>query len=179
MLTIGLTITNTTPSALDGDHGIGFYSYGTTADGISYVQSSVDKVDYQLYDSGCLIGGVKNCTAVCSDTRLIWSHAAGSNPLTNFANSLAYPAIANLLSDGNLVSPMFSDTTQQFGITALPQESVDKINASTRACFTTYCTGNIRCSEAQSGHFLYKIPADLPSGVPQTVRYPSFLFHGS
>lgn len=168
MLTVGLSIANHTPTALDGVHGIGFYSYGSaTTDMVSIY--GTDKVDLQLFDSGCLIDGIKNCTTVCSNTSLIWSNLAGSNPLTNFANCLVYPLVANLLADESLISPLFSEIAERFGILAVPQQTMDSINSSTQACFKAYCTDNIRCSEVISSQLSFKIPVSLPSEVPSTV----------
>jgi len=69
MLAVGLSIANHIPTALDGGHGIGFYSYASaTTDMVSIY--GTDKVDLQLFDSGCLIDGTKNCTSGCSNIRL-------------------------------------------------------------------------------------------------------------
>ena len=97
-----------------------------------------------LFDTGCQVDGVQNCTAACQD------HESAFKTLDTLHNCMMYPVIADQYSKDNL-SKEITQLAQSLGIekeqwpSSLVSLSITKTIAS---CLEAYCSTLPDCNEA-------------------------------
>ena len=97
-----------------------------------------------LFDTGCLVDGVKNCTAACQDPGSAFSN------LTTLHNCMMYPVIADQYAKDNLSTDIVQ-LADSLGIEKeqWPSSSVSlKITKTISMCLDAYCGNLPYCTEA-------------------------------
>lgn len=106
-----------------------------------------------LYEDGCWVNGVRNCTAMCMDSDLIWaspSEKVNLNVSANVGNCAIYPILANLLEHerSNLSNP---DITSKYGIVSANRVDVGAINKTAGLCLENYCAAQpSKCASSRT-----------------------------
>lgn len=102
---------------------------------------------FLLWEDGCWVDGVRNCTTMCSDTTKIWGQDPKLNlsVIANVANCAIYPIIANMLAQErhNLSDPYEligpDNAIAKYGIQPAGSVDLAKINETTGSCMAQYC----------------------------------------
>lgn len=95
----------------------------------------------ELFEDGCWVGDVRNCTIMCTNSSLIWSgddDEFNKNVSANVGNCIAYPIIANFLDQANgaLKNP---EVAGEFGILKASQIDLSNITESVGLCLRLSC----------------------------------------
>lgn len=112
-----------------------------------------------LYEEGCWVNGVRNCTAMCMDSDLIWdspSDKVNLNVSANIGNCAVYAILANLLEyeNGNISN---ADLASEYGILSANQVDLDAINGTAGLCLQSYCAAQpTKCASSRSSYRPWK-----------------------
>lgn len=117
---------------------------------------SAPNVELWLYEEGCWVNNVRNCTAMCSNPSLIWAAAPDGkfnvNVTANVGNCATYVILSNVLDHPEDKITSGQGTVSAYAIQSARQVEHLQINASISSCLSNFCSvKSNNCGDASDG----------------------------